>query len=98
MQLSKLTGKPVYIPEAVRLAEGRGRFNKCIVVGVNPGLTGNALSRLQMHLQLYHQITYFIDSVFLHYEVQLRVEMFADLSSNSCPSIVTSTALKNEMK
>ena len=43
--LSKLTGKPVYTPEAVRLAQDRKKCNKFIVVGANPGITGNALSR-----------------------------------------------------
>ena len=43
--LSKLTGKTVSIPEAVQIAQDRKRFNKCLVVGDNSGIIGNALSR-----------------------------------------------------
>jgi hypothetical protein len=40
-----LTGKPVFIPEAVARAQDRQGFNKCIVMGTNPGSSGTALSR-----------------------------------------------------
>jgi hypothetical protein len=66
--LSKLTGKPVSISEAVATAQDRQGY-KCIIMGTNPGFSGTALSRcLKMFTVVLELVVFFmLENVLLLY-------------------------------